>query len=157
MIGNLFLLIERRRRYNTLNARTITRTQLRAMRAFAIVLLMLGLSAFRASAMIVGGVSESSTQVSPQAQKAATIAVQKLNTNDGLRSSLLGASMSAPLKLSAVKSVRTQVVAGTNYFFTLGVEDASGKEVDMEMTVWARPWMEDDEAYQVTKAQRVDA
>ena len=46
------------------------------------------------------------------------------------------------LELVKLNKVSSQVVAGTNYHLMLTLQDANGKQHDVEATVWARPWLE---------------
>ncbi len=58
--------------------------------------------------MLVGGKSESS-QVDDAVRKAADVAVHKLNSDSNLLTASLGASAATPLRVAAIKDVKTQV------------------------------------------------
>lgn len=62
--------------------------------------------------------------------------------------------------LLARGKVSTQVVAGVNYHLTLELKDAANKVHEVEVTVWARPWLEaknddSDPAWQLTSVSLV--
>jgi hypothetical protein len=59
-----------------------------------------------------------------------------------------------------ITKASTQVVAGVNYHLSLTLKDASGKQHEIEATVWARPWLEAkndaaDPAWQLTRLSLV--
>jgi hypothetical protein len=94
-----------------------------AAREMSRVPLCLALLAFLASpalsklmhggAQVAGGVS-GSTEPDEHAKQAASQAISKLNSDEAVRTTMLGSGVQS-LTLLAIKDVRTQVVAGTNY------------------------------------------
>ncbi|KAJ9512080.1 hypothetical protein QJQ45_012633 [Haematococcus lacustris] len=122
--------------------------------AVLVIVLFTSLAATQASGMI-GGVQGMSV-IDENSQEAARQAVRLLNSDNGLKATL--GSNPSDLQLVTVKGksegVRTQVVAGVNYFMTLAVKDGSGSTYDIDVVLWARPWLaaqNSPEAFQLTR------
>jgi hypothetical protein len=81
--------------------------------------------------MSAGGVFSASVDEGSTA--AAHFAVKELGEKNSLTTSLLS--------LVEIKSVKSQLVAGTNYIMELVVSDGEKKTFEVEVTVWSRPWL----------------
>mmetsp|Transcript_19719 Transcript_19719/g.55044 ORF Transcript_19719/g.55044 Transcript_19719/m.55044 type:complete len:139 (-) Transcript_19719:503-919(-) len=106
--------------------------------------------------VLVGGVSEPLKENHSQDSiVAATKAVEQINAKPELLKTL--GTDPGPVSLSKVLEVRTQVVAGINYYLTLELEH-QGVPFQATMVVWSRPWLErantQEEPYQVSKLER---
>ncbi|KAL6763771.1 hypothetical protein V8C86DRAFT_2490150 [Haematococcus lacustris] len=124
--------------------------------AVLVIVLFTSLAATQASGMM-GGVQGMSV-VDENSQEAARQAVRLLNSDNGLKATL--GSNPSDLQLVTVKGVRTQVVAGVNYYMTLAVKDGSGSTYDIDVVLWARPWLaaqNSPEAFQLTRVVRTGA
>ncbi|KAF5827217.1 hypothetical protein DUNSADRAFT_1128 [Dunaliella salina] len=118
------------------------------------------LCSFAAAAMaerdvLLGGVSEPQKGHSQDSIVAAGKAVEHINAKPELLRSL--GTDPGPVSLSKVLEVKTQVVAGINYYLTLELEH-QGKPFQATMVVWSRPWLAhantQEEPYQVSKLER---
>lgn len=123
------------------------------MRRSSLLLLLLAACAMLSASAQVG-MPEASDPDSDDNAKAAAFALSKLNSGTVNQ---LGASGS--MRLVRIKKVTTQVVAGVKYNMLLQVQDDADKTIEIVVSVWSRPWLqnvndaEEGPAWQLTEAR----